>query len=43
MQQCTEALPRWDPDYLSNNEIFNIEMHQNMLSCIKEIDRVFGK
>lgn len=42
MQQCAEALPRWDPDYLDSNEIFNIEMHKNLISCIEEIDKALG-
>ena len=42
MQQCVEALPRWDPKYQDNNEILNIEMHRNMLSCIAEIDKALG-
>jgi len=42
MQQCADALPRWDPKYQDNNEILNIEMHRNMLSCIAEIDKALG-
>ncbi|MEA2064129.1 MAG: hypothetical protein U9P14_10555, partial [Gemmatimonadota bacterium] len=43
MAACAEALPRWDPDYLEGDNIINIEMHPNMMSCIGEIDKALGQ
>ena len=43
MLSCSEALPRWDPHYRDANNVENIEMYPNMISCISEIDKALGR
>ncbi len=43
MSACAQALPRWDPEYLRADNIVNIEMYPNMISCIREIDKALER
>jgi hypothetical protein len=43
MLSCAEALPRWDPHYRDANNVENIEMYPNMVSCISEIDKALDR
>jgi len=43
MLACAEALPRWDPGYSNANNVENIEMYPNMMSCIREIDEALAR